>query len=141
MRVFRLSWVGLRLALGDLVKSTLGPKGMNKFCNPVSSGDINVTDDGATVFKAIQLDNAAAANVNYYASELRLSEASATMLSHSRRISSIPLSRTLYGRIRNTTLNSRSSSDPENYSICQWSVSVGFLHSHPSRHALFLDLE
>ena len=35
------------LALGDLVKSTLGPKGMNKILQSVSSGDINVTNDGA----------------------------------------------------------------------------------------------
>jgi TCP-1/cpn60 chaperonin family len=48
------------LALGDLVKSTLGPKGMNKILQSASSGDINVTNDGATILKAIQLDNAAA---------------------------------------------------------------------------------
>lgn len=47
-------------ALGDLVKSTLGPKGMNKILQSASSGDINVTNDGATILKAIQLDNAAA---------------------------------------------------------------------------------
>jgi T-complex protein 1 subunit beta len=48
------------LALGDLVKSTLGPKGMNKILQSMSTGDINVTNDGATILKAIQLDNAAA---------------------------------------------------------------------------------
>ena len=53
------SFVGA-LALGDLVKSTLGPKGMNKILQSMSSGDINVTNDGATILKAIQLDNAAA---------------------------------------------------------------------------------
>ncbi|EED84400.1 predicted protein, partial [Postia placenta Mad-698-R] len=53
------SFVGA-LALGDLVKSTLGPKGMNKILQSASSGDINVTNDGATILKAIQLDNAAA---------------------------------------------------------------------------------
>ena len=47
------------LALGDLVKSTLGPKGMNKVLQSGSSGDINVTNDGATILKAIQLKNAA----------------------------------------------------------------------------------
>ncbi|KAI0301908.1 TCP-1/cpn60 chaperonin family-domain-containing protein [Multifurca ochricompacta] len=46
------SFVGA-LALGDLVKSTLD-------LQSVSSGDINVTNDGATILKAIQLDNAAA---------------------------------------------------------------------------------
>jgi len=44
----------------DLVKSTLGPKGMNKILQSASTGDINVTNDGATILKAIQLDNAAA---------------------------------------------------------------------------------
>ncbi|KAG6868077.1 T-complex protein 1 subunit beta [Termitomyces sp. T159_Od127] len=53
------SFVGA-LALGDLVKSTLGPKGMNKILQSASNGDINVTNDGATILKAIQLDNAAA---------------------------------------------------------------------------------
>lgn len=53
------SFVGA-LALGDLVKSTLGPKGMNKILQSASSGEINVTNDGATILKSIQLDNAAA---------------------------------------------------------------------------------
>ncbi|KIY68207.1 hypothetical protein CYLTODRAFT_395706 [Cylindrobasidium torrendii FP15055 ss-10] len=53
------SFVGA-LAVGDLVKSTLGPKGMNKILQSGSTGDINVTNDGATILKAIQLDNAAA---------------------------------------------------------------------------------
>ncbi|KAI0751976.1 hypothetical protein BC629DRAFT_1598832 [Irpex lacteus] len=53
------SFVGA-LALGDLVKSTLGPKGMNKILQSGSSGEINVTNDGATILKSIQLDNAAA---------------------------------------------------------------------------------
>ncbi|KDQ65151.1 hypothetical protein JAAARDRAFT_188398 [Jaapia argillacea MUCL 33604] len=53
------SFVGA-IALGDLVKSTLGPKGMNKILQSASTGDINVTNDGATILKAIQLDNAAA---------------------------------------------------------------------------------
>lgn len=48
------------LAVGDLVKSTLGPKGMNKILQSGSSGDITVTNDGATILKSIQLDNAAA---------------------------------------------------------------------------------
>ncbi|KAG8931242.1 T-complex protein 1 subunit beta [Tulasnella sp. 419] len=53
------SFVGA-LALGDLVKSTLGPKGMNKILQSGSTGDVNVTNDGATILKSIQLDNAAA---------------------------------------------------------------------------------
>ena len=42
------------------MKSTLGPKGMNKILQSGSTGEINVTNDGATILKAIQLDNAAA---------------------------------------------------------------------------------
>ncbi|KAI6151553.1 chaperonin Cpn60/TCP-1 family [Pisolithus tinctorius] len=53
------SFVGA-LAVGDLVKSTLGPKGMNKILQSTSTGDINVTNDGSTILKSIQLDNAAA---------------------------------------------------------------------------------
>ncbi|GHJ88655.1 hypothetical protein NliqN6_5057 [Naganishia liquefaciens] len=53
------SFVGA-MALGDLVKSTLGPKGMNKILQSASSGEIMVTNDGATILKSIQLDNPAA---------------------------------------------------------------------------------
>jgi len=53
------SFVGA-IALGDLVKSTLGPKGMNKILHSVSTGDVTVTNDGATILKSIQLDNPAA---------------------------------------------------------------------------------
>ncbi|EPY54189.1 chaperonin-containing T-complex beta subunit Cct2 [Schizosaccharomyces cryophilus OY26] len=53
------SFVGA-IAVGDLVKSTLGPKGMDKILQSASSGDIVVTNDGATILKAIALDNAAA---------------------------------------------------------------------------------
>ncbi|KAL2316285.1 putative T-complex protein 1 subunit beta [Schizosaccharomyces pombe] len=53
------SFVGA-IAVGDLVKSTLGPKGMDKILQSNSSGDIVVTNDGATILKSIALDNAAA---------------------------------------------------------------------------------
>lgn len=53
------SFVGA-MALGDLVKSTLGPKGMNKILQSASTGEIMVTNDGATILKSIQLDNPAA---------------------------------------------------------------------------------
>src|ERR1700722_2617481 len=53
------SFVGA-MAIGDLVKSTLGPKGMNKILQSASTGEINVTNDGATILKSIQLGNAAA---------------------------------------------------------------------------------
>jgi len=53
------SFVGA-LALGDLVKSTLGPKGMNKILQSVGSNQLVVTNDGATILRSIHLDNAAA---------------------------------------------------------------------------------
>ncbi|KXN67820.1 hypothetical protein CONCODRAFT_52039 [Conidiobolus coronatus NRRL 28638] len=52
------SFIGA-IAVGDLVKSTLGPKGMDKILQS-PSGDIVVTNDGATILKSIALDNAAA---------------------------------------------------------------------------------
>ena len=48
------------IAVGDLVKSTLGPKGMDKILQSASTGEILVTNDGATILKSIALDNAAA---------------------------------------------------------------------------------
>ncbi|TPX32076.1 hypothetical protein SmJEL517_g04731 [Synchytrium microbalum] len=53
------SFVGA-IAVGDLVKSTLGPKGMDKILASMSRGEIMVTNDGATILKSIALDNAAA---------------------------------------------------------------------------------
>lgn len=46
--------------MGDLVKSTLGPKGMDKILQSMTTGNIIVTNDGATILKSIALDNAAA---------------------------------------------------------------------------------
>lgn len=53
------SFIGA-IAVGDLVKSTLGPKGMDKILVSNSNGSIMVTNDGATILKSINLDNAAA---------------------------------------------------------------------------------
>lgn len=58
------SFVGAT-AIGDLVKSTLGPKGMDKILvkGDPSSGqepEIVVTNDGATILKSIGVDNPAA---------------------------------------------------------------------------------
>eukprot|EP00123_Amoebidium_parasiticum_P006407 comp17356_c0_seq1/m.16632 comp17356_c0_seq1/g.16632 ORF comp17356_c0_seq1/g.16632 comp17356_c0_seq1/m.16632 type:complete len:539 (-) comp17356_c0_seq1:544-2160(-) len=57
------SFVGA-IAIGDLVKSTLGPKGMDKILQSQSDigakGEIQVTNDGATILKSIGLDNPAA---------------------------------------------------------------------------------
>jgi T-complex protein 1 subunit beta len=49
------------IAVGDLVKSTLGPKGMDKILiSAHDQGEIQVTNDGATILKSIYLDNPAA---------------------------------------------------------------------------------
>lgn len=48
------------IAVGDLVKSTLGPKGMDKILVSNSNGEVVVTNDGATILRSINLDNAAA---------------------------------------------------------------------------------
>lgn len=57
------SFVGA-IAIGDLVKSTLGPKGMDKILMSSTPGggglDMKVTNDGATILKSIGIDNPAA---------------------------------------------------------------------------------
>lgn len=56
------SFVGA-MAIGDLVKSTLGPKGMDKILMSMggpTGGTIEVTNDGATILRAVGVDNPAA---------------------------------------------------------------------------------
>jgi T-complex protein 1 subunit beta len=53
------SFVGA-LAIADLVKTTLGPKGMDKILQQQSTGIVTITNDGATILKNIHIDNAAA---------------------------------------------------------------------------------
>eukprot|EP00128_Syssomonas_multiformis_P001392 Colp12_sorted_trinity150504_noHs@15777 len=56
------SFIGA-IAIGDLVKTTLGPKGMDKILQSMSiqgKGGVTVTNDGATILKSIGLDNPAA---------------------------------------------------------------------------------
>jgi T-complex protein 1 subunit beta len=55
------SFVGA-IAVGDLVKSTLGPKGMDKILVGMgrNDGTIQVTNDGATILRSIGVDNPAA---------------------------------------------------------------------------------
>jgi T-complex protein 1 subunit beta len=53
------------IAVSDLVKTTLGPKGMDKILQPMGGGGgtrerVTVTNDGATILKAIPVENAAA---------------------------------------------------------------------------------
>jgi len=55
------SFVGA-IAIGDLIKSTLGPKGMDKILisSGRNAGQVEITNDGATILKAIGVDNPAA---------------------------------------------------------------------------------
>eukprot|EP00549_Striatella_unipunctata_P000990 CAMPEP_0118684360 /NCGR_PEP_ID=MMETSP0800-20121206/6599_1 /TAXON_ID=210618 ORGANISM="Striatella unipunctata, Strain CCMP2910" /NCGR_SAMPLE_ID=MMETSP0800 /ASSEMBLY_ACC=CAM_ASM_000638 /LENGTH=532 /DNA_ID=CAMNT_0006581055 /DNA_START=1827 /DNA_END=3425 /DNA_ORIENTATION=+ len=55
------SFVGA-IAIADMVKTTLGPKGMDKILQKISEHDqsIQVTNDGATILQNVFLDNAAA---------------------------------------------------------------------------------
>jgi len=55
------SFVGA-IAIADLVKTTLGPKGMDKILQRVTEHDqtVSVTNDGATILRSINIDNAAA---------------------------------------------------------------------------------
>jgi len=54
------SFVGA-MAIADLVKTTLGPKGMDKILQSTSdSKNVLVTNDGATILKSISPENAAA---------------------------------------------------------------------------------
>eukprot|EP01064_Diplonema_japonicum_P037784 TRINITY_DN896_c0_g1_i1.p1 TRINITY_DN896_c0_g1~~TRINITY_DN896_c0_g1_i1.p1 ORF type:complete len:577 (+),score=191.11 TRINITY_DN896_c0_g1_i1:60-1733(+) len=51
------------IALSDLVKTTLGPKGMDKILQSsgrTGNATVNVTNDGATILKSILVDNPAA---------------------------------------------------------------------------------
>ena len=52
------------IAVGDLIKTTLGPKGMDKILKPIVAGpagnNITVTNDGATILKSMHIDNPAA---------------------------------------------------------------------------------
>eukprot|EP00245_Coleochaete_scutata_P007577 TRINITY_DN23037_c0_g1_i1.p1 TRINITY_DN23037_c0_g1~~TRINITY_DN23037_c0_g1_i1.p1 ORF type:complete len:572 (-),score=128.89 TRINITY_DN23037_c0_g1_i1:628-2217(-) len=54
------SFVGA-MAIADLVKTTLGPKGMDKILQSSGRGqNIMVTNDGATILKSLHVDNPAA---------------------------------------------------------------------------------
>ncbi|KAM0903001.1 hypothetical protein ACQ4PT_018950 [Festuca glaucescens] len=54
------SFVGA-MAIADLVKSTLGPKGMDKILQSTGRGrSVTVTNDGATILKSLHIDNPAA---------------------------------------------------------------------------------
>ncbi|KAM3568305.1 hypothetical protein VYU27_009571, partial [Nannochloropsis oceanica] len=55
------SFIGA-IAIADLVKTTLGPKGMDKILQSVGSSDgaVTVTNDGATILKSVHIDNPAA---------------------------------------------------------------------------------
>ena len=53
------------MAVCDMIKTTLGPKGMDKILKPMSIGgpenkNITITNDGATILKSLHIDNPAA---------------------------------------------------------------------------------
>jgi len=60
----RMSMFVGAIALCDMIKTTLGPKGMDKILKSCGAGPkqdkITVTNDGATILSAIHIDNAAA---------------------------------------------------------------------------------
>jgi len=60
----RMSMFVGAIALCDMIKTTLGPKGMDKILKSCGSGPrqdkVSVTNDGATILGAIHIDNAAA---------------------------------------------------------------------------------
>jgi T-complex protein 1 subunit beta len=48
------------IAIKDLIKSTLGPKGMDKILQSTTNmKEVTVTNDGATILKQVAADNAA----------------------------------------------------------------------------------
>lgn len=55
------SFIGA-ITIGDLVKSTLGPKGMDKILIAYgrNAGRVEVTNDGATILRSVGVDNPAA---------------------------------------------------------------------------------
>ncbi|MES1916631.1 MAG: T-complex protein 1 subunit beta, partial [Cercozoa sp. M6MM] len=61
----RLSTFYAAIAVADLVKTTMGPKGMDKILqstdpNGVPGKDVSVTNDGATILQSLHIDNPAA---------------------------------------------------------------------------------
>lgn len=49
------------MAIADLVKTTLGPKGMDKILQSQGNqGKVEVTNDGATILKSVMVHNPAA---------------------------------------------------------------------------------
>ncbi|KAG7187972.1 hypothetical protein KM043_013928 [Ampulex compressa] len=60
--IARISLFVGAIAIGDLVKSTLGPKGMDKILvsHGRTAGMVQVTNDGATILKNVGVDNPAA---------------------------------------------------------------------------------
>ena len=44
--------------MADLVKSTLGPKGMDKILQSMSNGRVTITNDGATILKVLPVADA-----------------------------------------------------------------------------------
>lgn len=58
----RMSSIIGAIAIGELVKSTLGPKGMDKILVSMgrNEGQVEITNDGATILRSLGVDNPAA---------------------------------------------------------------------------------
>lgn len=58
----RMSSIIGAIAIGELVKSTLGPKGMDKILVAMgrNEGQVEITNDGATILRSLGVDNPAA---------------------------------------------------------------------------------
>lgn len=52
------------LAVADAIRTSLGPKGMDKMIQG-SKGDVTITNDGATILKQMKLLHPAARMVSY----------------------------------------------------------------------------
>ncbi|KAH0572384.1 TCP-1 chaperonin subunit beta [Spironucleus salmonicida] len=55
----RLSTLVGAIAISDMVKTTLGPSGMDKILQSIQGG-VRITNDGATILKSVVIENAAA---------------------------------------------------------------------------------
>eukprot|EP00768_Dysnectes_brevis_P001164 gnl/Dysnectes_brevis/1281_a1436_3956.p1 GENE.gnl/Dysnectes_brevis/1281_a1436_3956~~gnl/Dysnectes_brevis/1281_a1436_3956.p1 ORF type:complete len:525 (-),score=196.40 gnl/Dysnectes_brevis/1281_a1436_3956:97-1671(-) len=55
----RLSTLLGAIAISDMVKTTMGPKGMDKILQSLT-GDMKITNDGATILKSVIVDNPSA---------------------------------------------------------------------------------
>jgi len=53
----KFDYIKLGIVYSEIVRTTLGPKGMNKMITENGSGKLILTNDGATIIKNVKLDN------------------------------------------------------------------------------------